>query len=110
VSGSGGAVPEAIDQIAGLTFAMLVVAPDMTIHSANPAAENLLGRSARRLIDGVTDSAGADSATPVSATEVSSRSSVMVANPPVPWSIFILLCKNRTPTPIMQDSRLPKRA
>lgn len=42
--------PAAADQIAGLTFAMLVVAPDLTVHSANPAAESLLGRSANRLI------------------------------------------------------------
>jgi two-component system nitrogen regulation sensor histidine kinase GlnL len=42
--------PGAGDQIAGLTFAMLVVAPDLTIHSLNPAAESLLGRSSNRLI------------------------------------------------------------
>lgn len=44
------ATPGAADQIAGLTFAMLVVAPDLTIHSLNPAAESLLGRSSNRLI------------------------------------------------------------
>lgn len=50
MSGAGGAVPEALDQIAGLTFAMLVVAPDLLVHSVNPAAESLLGRSAKRLV------------------------------------------------------------
>ena len=44
------APPGAADQIAGLTFAMLMVAPDLTIHSLNPAAESMLGRSANRLI------------------------------------------------------------
>lgn len=43
-------VPAAADQIAGLTFAMLVVAPNLVIHSVNPAAESLLGRSARRIV------------------------------------------------------------
>lgn len=41
--------PDAADQIAGLTFAMLVVSPELTVHSVNPAAESLLGRSAKRL-------------------------------------------------------------
>ena len=42
--------PDAHQQINGLTFAMLLVAPDLTISQANPAAESILGRSARRLI------------------------------------------------------------
>jgi two-component system, NtrC family, nitrogen regulation sensor histidine kinase GlnL len=42
--------PEAREQIGGLTFALLLLAPDFTIAEANPAAENLIGRSARRLI------------------------------------------------------------
>lgn len=42
--------PGAAEQIAGLTFAMLVVSPDLRVHSVNPAAESLLGRSARRLV------------------------------------------------------------
>ncbi len=43
------AVPAAADQIAGLTFAMLLVSPDLAIQTANPAAENLLGQSSHRL-------------------------------------------------------------
>jgi two-component system, NtrC family, nitrogen regulation sensor histidine kinase GlnL len=43
-------VPEPREQIAGLTFALLLLAPDFTIAEVNPAAENLIGRSARRLI------------------------------------------------------------
>lgn len=46
----GALTPEARDQIAGLTFALLLLAPDLTIAQVNPAAENLIGRSARRLI------------------------------------------------------------
>ena len=42
-------LPDARDQIAGLTFALLLVRPDMTIAQANPAAESLFGHSARRL-------------------------------------------------------------
>ena len=42
--------PDAREQIAGLAFAMLLVAPDMTIREANPAAENLLGISTLRMI------------------------------------------------------------
>lgn len=37
-------------QIAGLNFALLVIAPDLTIHEVNPATENLLGLSASRLL------------------------------------------------------------
>jgi len=46
----GTSLPEPRDQIAGLTFALLLLAPDLTIAQVNPAAENLIGRSARRLI------------------------------------------------------------
>ena len=42
--------PKARDQIAGLTFAMLLVAPDMTICEANPAAENLFSLSTQRML------------------------------------------------------------
>jgi two-component system nitrogen regulation sensor histidine kinase GlnL len=43
-------LPDPRDQIAGLTFALVMLAPDLTIAQVNPAAENLIGRSARRLI------------------------------------------------------------
>lgn len=43
-------VPEPREQIAGLTFALLLIAPDLTIAQANPAAESMLGHSARRLV------------------------------------------------------------
>jgi two-component system nitrogen regulation sensor histidine kinase GlnL len=49
VSEAGGA-PDAREQLAGLNFALLVVAPDLTIRQANPAAESLSGQSARRLV------------------------------------------------------------
>ncbi|MBO9698344.1 MAG: PAS domain-containing sensor histidine kinase [Sphingopyxis sp.] len=42
--------PDPRDQIAGLTFALLLLAPDLTITQVNPAAENLIGLSARKLI------------------------------------------------------------
>jgi two-component system nitrogen regulation sensor histidine kinase GlnL len=42
--------PDPREQLAGLTFALLLVAPDLTIRQANPAAESLTGRSARRLV------------------------------------------------------------
>ncbi len=38
------------EQITGLTFGLLLIAPDLTIGEINPAAENLIGQSARRLI------------------------------------------------------------
>ena len=50
MSGPAEAIPGAADQIAGLTFAMLVVTPALTVHSVNPAAESLLGRSSKRLV------------------------------------------------------------
>lgn len=41
--------PEAREQISGLAFALLLVGPDNNIAEVNPAAENLIGRSASRL-------------------------------------------------------------
>jgi len=43
-------LPDPRDQVAGLTFALVLLAPDLSIAQVNPAAENLIGRSARRLI------------------------------------------------------------
>lgn len=43
-------LPRAREQITGLTFALLLVGPDLIIREVNPAAENLIGRSARRLL------------------------------------------------------------
>lgn len=37
-------------QLAGLIFAVLLLDPDLAVHEANPAAEDLLHRSARRLV------------------------------------------------------------
>jgi len=42
--------PEPREQIAGLTFALLLLKPDLTIEQVNPASESLIGRSARRLL------------------------------------------------------------
>lgn len=42
--------PGAAEQVAGLVFAVLLLDPDMTIVEANPASEEMLGRSARRMI------------------------------------------------------------
>jgi two-component system nitrogen regulation sensor histidine kinase GlnL len=42
--------PEPREQIAGLTFALLLLQPDLKIDQVNPAAESLLGRGASRLI------------------------------------------------------------
>ncbi|MEO6152695.1 MAG: ATP-binding protein [Croceibacterium sp.] len=42
--------PDAREQLSGMTFAVLLVGPDLTISQANPAAENLSGRSAQRLV------------------------------------------------------------
>src|SRR5690606_17907265 len=42
--------PDLRDQVAGLTFALVLLGPDVTIAQVNPAAENLIGRSARRLV------------------------------------------------------------
>ena len=45
---TGAGPPEPRELIAGLTFALLVLRPDLTIDQVNPAAESLIGRSARR--------------------------------------------------------------
>jgi two-component system nitrogen regulation sensor histidine kinase GlnL len=50
VSEPAAATPDPREQLAGLTFALLLVDPDLTIRQANPAAESLTGRSARRLV------------------------------------------------------------
>ena len=42
--------PEPREQIAGLTFALLLLKPDLTIDQVNPATESLLGRGSRRLL------------------------------------------------------------
>ncbi len=42
--------PAAQDQISGLTFGLVLVGPDLTIRSVNPAAESLIGKSSRRLL------------------------------------------------------------
>ncbi|MCB2066871.1 MAG: PAS domain-containing sensor histidine kinase [Erythrobacter sp.] len=44
------ALPAARDQINGLSFAMLLLAPDLSIAQANPAAENLLGVGMQRML------------------------------------------------------------
>jgi two-component system nitrogen regulation sensor histidine kinase GlnL len=44
-----GAFPTEADQISGLTFALILLDPDLTIQQANQAAEDLLGSSARRM-------------------------------------------------------------
>jgi two-component system nitrogen regulation sensor histidine kinase GlnL len=43
-------IPEPREQIAGLTFALLLLRPDLSIDQVNPATESLIGRSARRLL------------------------------------------------------------
>ena len=42
--------PSARAQIAGLTFAMILLDPDFVIREVNSAAESLIGKSARRLV------------------------------------------------------------
>lgn len=44
------AAPDARSQIDGMNFAVIVLDPDLVIREVNPAAENLLGISARRLL------------------------------------------------------------
>jgi len=43
-------VPGPRAQVAGLVFALMLVDPEMIVAEANPASEDLLGRSAQRLI------------------------------------------------------------
>ncbi|MFN6936120.1 MAG: two-component system sensor histidine kinase NtrB [Tsuneonella sp.] len=43
-------VPSSGEQLAGLVFAVLLLDPDMVIVEANPASEEMLGRSAHRMI------------------------------------------------------------
>jgi len=45
-----GGAPDYREQVAGLTFALMLLAPDLTISQVNPGAENLIGSSASRLI------------------------------------------------------------
>lgn len=49
MTAAGPGHPDAREQISGLTFALLLVAPDHSICEVNPAAESLIGKSARRL-------------------------------------------------------------
>lgn len=44
-----GAEPSAAEQVAGLSFALILVDGNLAIHEANQAAEDLLGVSARRM-------------------------------------------------------------
>lgn len=44
------AAPDAAHQVAGLVFALLLLDPEGRVVEANPAAEDMLGRSASRLI------------------------------------------------------------
>ena len=46
----GAGPPGPREQIVGLTFALVLVAPDLSIRQVNPAAESLIGQSARRLL------------------------------------------------------------
>ena len=48
--GGGGGAPSAADQIAGLTFALLLLDEASTIREVNQAAEDLFGVGARRMI------------------------------------------------------------
>ena len=49
MTGEGGA-PGPREQLAGLVFALLLIDPDLVIAEANPASEDMLGRSAHRLV------------------------------------------------------------
>jgi len=44
-------LPDPRDQISGVTFGLLLLSPELKIRQVNPAAENLIGRSSRRLLD-----------------------------------------------------------
>ena len=58
---AAGNVPAPREQIAGLTFALVLLTPDHVIAQVNPAAESLIGRSARRLVGrGFLDVVGFD--------------------------------------------------
>jgi len=50
VSEAGSGAPRAAEQISGLTFALLLVDGQLRVREANPAAEALLGTSAKRMI------------------------------------------------------------
>ena len=50
MSDAGTGAPQAAEQISGLTFALLLLDGELVIHEANPAAEDLLGMSARRMV------------------------------------------------------------
>lgn len=50
VTVASGERPDASSQIAGFVFAVLLVDPEGRVAEANPAAEDLLGRSAQRLV------------------------------------------------------------
>lgn len=50
MSAPGPGAPRAAEQISGLTFALLLLDSELVIHEVNPAAEDLLGISARRMI------------------------------------------------------------
>lgn len=43
-------LPGPREQITGLTFALILIGPDLVIREVNPAAESLIGRSARRVV------------------------------------------------------------
>ncbi len=50
MTAEGGAPPGLREQVSALVFALLLIDPEMTIAEANPACEDLLGRSAQRLV------------------------------------------------------------
>lgn len=50
MSEAGPGAPRAAEQISGLTFALLLVDGQLQVREANPAAEALLGMSAKRMI------------------------------------------------------------
>ena len=50
MSEAGPGAPLAAEQISGLTFALLLIDGDLTVHEVNPAAEDLLGTSSRRMV------------------------------------------------------------
>ena len=45
------ALPDAARMIASLPLAVLLISPDQTVAFINPAAEQLLGQSARKIVD-----------------------------------------------------------